>query len=83
VPRGGRDGAALPLLGWCGNAAEELAFGRRLEALAGLDGSQWLAVGMSIEPACGHQPSTRCSSTRSINLSTSVARHIVNGEKAN
>jgi hypothetical protein len=46
---------AAPFHDWIGEAMlqENIAFGRRLEALAGLDGNHWLAVGMSIEPACG------------------------------
>jgi hypothetical protein len=46
---------AAPFHDWVGEAMlqENIAFGRRLEALAGLDGNHWLAVGISIEPACG------------------------------
>jgi hypothetical protein len=61
-PRGShRDGMrphavrAVPFHDWVGEAKlqDNIAFGRRLEALAGLYGNRWLAVGMSIEPACG------------------------------
>lgn len=35
----------------------DIAFGRQLEALAGLDGARWLAVGIAVEPACGESSS--------------------------
>lgn len=46
---------AAPFHDWIGEVMlqENITFGRRLEALAGLDGNHWLAVGLSIEPGCG------------------------------
>lgn len=57
LPNGVRSDAArgASFHDWIGEIMlqENIAHGRRLESLAGLDGNHWLAVGLSIEPACG------------------------------
>jgi hypothetical protein len=41
---------------WIGTSAlqEDIGHGPRLEALAGLDRNEWIAVGITIVPACGN-----------------------------
>lgn len=43
---------------WIGTSAlqEDIGHGPRLEALAGLDRTEWIAVGITIAPACGNSP---------------------------